>query len=310
MADPMLEVTGLQKRFHVRGDTIEAVRELDLRLAPGGSLAVVGESGSGKSTAARMIVGLEQPSAGSIVFQGKTLAGSPSARERRERARKIQIVFQNPYVSLDPRQTPLAAIEEVLRFHFPELRKTSRQMAISILESVGLGEREMSATPTRLSGGQNQRVAIARALAAEPELLVLDEAVSALDVSVQAQILNLLQALRRNTGIAYLFITHNFEVVRQICDDVVVMYRGIPVEFGAVEDVLMHPVHPYTQMLVASVPKPGRVWEPSPIPAADPIDGCRFRNRCPHAFERCVIEPAEFAVSATQKARCWMLEEG
>ena len=311
MADALLEVHGLGKRFRDRGRRrsathVDAVQDLTFAVPAGGALAIVGESGSGKTTTARMILGLEQPSSGTMSFDGVPLSARPSGRERRERARKIQIVFQNPYVSLDPRQTPLAVVEEVLRFHFDLAPAARRSRAVSLLESVGLGEREIRSRPHRLSGGQNQRVAIARALAAEPRLLVLDEAVSALDVSVQAQILNLLQSLRRDFEISYLFISHNLGVVRQVCDDVLVMYRGSAVETGPVEQVLTAPAHPYTQKLIASVPAPGAVWTPSPIPAEDPVDGCRFRNRCPHAFDRCTEQPPLIAVGAAQTSRCWL----
>jgi len=311
---PLLSVAGLGKAFRDRGvlgrsgvSTV-AVHDLSFSIAPRGSLAIVGESGSGKTTTARMIVGLEHPTSGTIRFEGKEFRARPPSSERRDRARKVQIVFQNPYVSLDPRQTPLEAIEEVLAFHFDLTASERRDRAIELLRSVGLGSREGEARPRRLSGGQNQRVAIARALAAEPRLLVLDEAVSALDVSVQAQILNLLDDLRQKLDIAYLFISHNLAVVRQVSDEVLVMYRGRAVEYGDVDDVLSHARHPYTQALLAAIPRPGVAWKAEAVPTEEPAEGCRFRARCPYAFEACLEEPPFIAVDGAHMARCWLAE--
>lgn len=309
---PLLEVERLSKRFRVRTGlgqpaTIAAVEELDFTIEAGGSLAIVGESGSGKTTTARMVIGLEPPTAGTIRLNGKLLEPSPTRAERRNRARLVQIVFQNPYLSLDPRQTATETIEEVLRFQFELSFPAVRDRAREILTSVGLGENEARARPRQLSGGQCQRVAIARALAAQPRLIVLDEAVSALDVSVQAQILNLLGELRVRTGIAYLFISHNLGVVRQVADDVVVMYRGRAVERGRVEDVLDRPSHPYTQKLMASIPEPGVVITTTPAAGDDPEEGCRFRARCPFAFDRCLSEPGLLAVAPGHEARCWLM---
>ncbi len=311
---PLLLVQGLGKQFKDRvgfgrrDRMVEAVHDVSFRIDPGASLAIVGESGSGKTTTARMIVGLERPTVGMIHFEGRELSPQPSATERRDRARKIQIVFQNPYVSLDPRQTASEAVEEVLAFHFDLTRRDRKTQAIELLGSVGLGMREAEARPRRLSGGQNQRVAIARALAAEPRLLVLDEAVSALDVSVQAQILNLLDDLRDKLNVAYLFISHNLAVVRQVSDEVLVMYRGRAVEQGPVDRVLSEPRHPYTQALLASIPRPGVEWTAGTVPLEDPADGCRFRTRCPYAFERCHHEPELLSVDPGHLSRCWLVE--
>lgn len=313
MSDPpLLEVESLTKTFRVRpgsahaGDIV-AVQDLDFKIPSGASLAIVGESGSGKTTTARMVIGLEVPSSGAIRLDGSLLERSPTRAQRRARARQIQIVFQNPYLSLDPRQSAAEAVEEVVRFQSGTASPASRSRALEILDWVGLGLTEARARPRELSGGQCQRVAIARALAAGPRLLVLDEAVSALDVSVQAQILNLLGDLRRRTGVAYLFISHDLGVVRQVADQVVVMYRGRAVERGRVEDVLDRPTHPYTRKLVSSIPRPGVVIPATPAAGDDPEDGCRFRSRCPLAFARCVDEPGLIAVTADHDARCWLL---
>lgn len=309
---PLLSVTGLGKRYLDRRSRgrdvthVDAVRELSFSMQTGDSLAIVGESGSGKTTTARMILGLEEPTAGSIAFLGRALSRRPSPAERRERARGIQIVFQDPYLSLDPRQSARRVVDEVIKFHFGLTQSESEKRTTELLHSVGLGEAEWESRPAKLSGGQRQRVAIARALAAQPTLLVLDEAVSALDVSVQAQILNLLQRLRRDSSISYLFITHNLAVVRQVCDDVLVMYRGTDVERGPVDEVLSQPSHPYTQKLIASVPSPESTWSTSPTVGDDPASGCPYRTRCPHSMDACEAEPALVSVSDTHQSRCWL----
>lgn len=260
---PQLEVRDLCKTFSRRrgrrqaGEEFAAVADVSFSLGRRGSLGVVGESGSGKTTLARMLVGLEVPSGGEIVLDGSPLSHRPDTGERRRRARAIQIVFQDPYTSLDPRQTVGAALGEVQRQHFSRSAEARRSRTLELLEEVGLGEQHAEVLPRHLSGGQRQRVAIARALAAEPELVILDEAVSALDVSIQAQILNLLARLRRERSLAYILISHDLAVVRQLSDEVLVMYRGKAVEQGAVERVLSAPEDPYTQRLLASVPRAG-----------------------------------------------------
>ena len=268
IGNAFLSVEGLSKTFIVKRamsgrarTEIPAVREISFSLAAGSSLGIVGESGSGKTTIARMLVGLETPSAGRIALQGKELAARPSRAERQERARAIQIVFQDPYTSLDPRQSVRRALDEVQRVHFGRSQADSAARTSELLDAVGLGVKESRSLPRELSGGQRQRVAIARALAAEPEILVLDEAVSALDVSIQAQILNLLADLRRDLRLTYILISHDLAVVRQVADDVLVMYRGRAVETGPVETILAAPLHPYTQRLLESVPRPGMSLE-------------------------------------------------
>ena len=264
-------VTGLTKVFRVPGGKgpdgqgrrtrHTAVDDVAFTVAAGGSLGIVGESGSGKTTIARMLVGLERPTGGSIAVLGRDRsAPARSAAERNRRARELQIVFQDPYTSLDPSQSARAAVEEVLRHHS---RLTAEQRAVRLTElvdQVGLTERQAGALPRDLSGGQRQRVAIARALAAEPQVLLLDEAVSALDVSIQAQILNLLADIRAATGIAYLLISHDLAVVRQLCDTVLVLRRGRVVEQGDCARVLDAPAEEYTRALRAAVPVPG--WRP------------------------------------------------
>jgi peptide/nickel transport system ATP-binding protein len=266
MSGPMLAVDDLRKEYprarRSKGaEPIIAVDGVSLALRAGGSLAVVGESGSGKTTLGRMVVGLERPTSGSIAFGGHA-RGYPLRRATRiATARQIQMVFQDPYGSLDPRQSGRQCLDETLRVH-SELSRSQRGDRINELaDQVGLRPETIALPPVRLSGGQRQRLAIARALAVRPKVLVLDEAVSALDVSIQAQILNLLAQIRRDTDIAFLFISHDLAVVRQISDEVMVMRHGRVVETGPTSDVLDHPEHAYTNLLRDSVPRPG--WVPA-----------------------------------------------
>ena len=255
---PVLEVTGLRKEF----GSLVAVDDASFAIPPGRSLAIVGESGSGKTTVAKMIVGLERPTSGSITACGRDRSGpARSARDRRRRGSEIQIVFQDPYTSLDPRQTAERAIDEVLRLHHGWPADRRRARIEELTELVGLDSRQARALPRALSGGQRQRVAIARALAAEPRVLILDESVAALDVSIQAQVLNLLADIRDETAVSYVLISHDLAVVRQLTDDAIVMHRGKLVERGLTAQILDDPQHPYTQRLRASVPRPG--WKPT-----------------------------------------------
>ena len=254
----MLDVSHLTKKFA----DFTAVDDVSFSLPAGESLAIVGESGSGKTTIAKMIVGLERPSSGTITACGHDRSRpARSARDRRRRGGEVQIVFQDPYTSLDPRQSAAAAIDEVLRLHhgWPPARRAER--VAELVSLVGLDERQAQALPRALSGGQRQRVAIARALAAEPRVLVLDESVAALDVSIQAQVLNLLADIRDSTGVSYILISHDLAVVRQLAEHAIVLWRGRVVEQGPTAAILDDPQHEYTQRLRASVPRPG--WKPT-----------------------------------------------
>ena len=255
--DAVLAAESLRKEF----GSLVAVDDITFAIPPGRSLAIVGESGSGKTTIARMIVGLERPTSGTISACGRDRSRpARSARDRRRRGREIQIVFQDPYTSLDPRQTAEGAIDEILRLHHGWDADRRRGRVEQLTELVGLDSRQARALPRTLSGGQRQRVAIARALAAEPQILILDESVAALDVSIQAQVLNLLADIRDETAVSYILISHDLAVVRQLTDEAIVMYRGQLVEQGPTAQVLDEPQHPYTQRLRASVPRPG--WKP------------------------------------------------
>jgi ABC-type glutathione transport system ATPase component len=257
MTEPVLEVADLRKTY---GDLL-AVDGVSFSVWPGGSLAIVGESGSGKTTVAKMIVGLERPTAGTIRACGRDRSSpARSTGERRRRGREVQIVFQDPYTSLDPRQTVERALDEVLRLHHGWDREQRRRRVLELGELVGLDARQIRALPRSLSGGQRQRVAIARALAAEPKVLILDESVASLDVSIQAQVLNLLADIRDETDISYVVISHDLAVVRQLTEETVVMWHGRIVERGPTPRVLDRPGHDYTKRLRASVPRPG--WKP------------------------------------------------
>ena len=256
-SDSVLAVEGLRKEF----GSLVAVDDVSFAIPAGQSLAIVGESGSGKTTIARMIVGLERPTKGSITACNRDRSRpARSTRDRRRRGREVQIVFQDPYTSLDPRQTAEHAIDEILRLHHGYEVKRRRARIAELTDLVGLDSRQARALPRALSGGQRQRVAIARALAAEPRVLILDESVAALDVSIQAQVLNLLADIRDETSVSYVLISHDLAVVRQLTDDAIVMHRGQLVERGPTAQILDDPQHPYTQRLRASVPRPG--WKP------------------------------------------------
>ncbi len=257
----LLKVEGLSKDFRLRSgllgrsSRLHAVKDVSFSIPASGSLAIVGETGSGKTTVARIIVGLESATTGVVQADGAALSPSPGPDERRHRARMMQMVFQNPVLSLDPHQAIGKAIHEVVAFHRLRPPDQCDERVHELLAAVGLDVKLGASRPQNLSGGQCQRAAIARALAAEPELLVLDEPVSALDVSTQAQILNLLADLKEALGISLLTISHDLALVRQLADDVVVMCKGEMVESGTVDDVLSNPQHSYTRRLVAAVPE-------------------------------------------------------
>jgi len=291
--EPILTATGLRRTFRAglgRG-RVSAVDDVSLSVRPGESLGIVGESGCGKSTLARMLVGLERPDAGRITVAGQDL-GAARGTARRALRRRIQMVFQDPYTSLDPRLTVADIVGEPLTVHRVVSRTGRRARVAELLDLVGLPADVASRYPHQFSGGQRQRIGIARALALEPSVLVCDEPVSALDMSVQAQVVNLLADLRDRTGVALVFIAHDLSVVRHVCDRVAVMYLGRLAESGPTGAVYDAPTHPYTQALLAAAPVIGRrrtarppAGEP-PSPIAPP-PGCRFHPRCPLAAGAC-----------------------
>ena len=261
---PAVVISNLNKKFTVgsgRNRThVHAVKDACLAIERGHCLAVVGESGSGKSTLARMLVGLETPDSGSVFLNGKPVNPRTSRRIRRERSKDVHMVFQDPQGSLNRRLPVSEAVAEVLKAHTSLDPAARRRRCRELFLEVGLTETHMSALPDELSGGQKQRVAIARALAASPGVIVLDEAVSALDVTVQAQILRMLEQLRLEKQLTYLFITHDLAVARQIAHSIVVMRRGVIIEAGTADQILDSPAHPYTRRLIDSAPRPG--WKP------------------------------------------------
>jgi dipeptide transport system ATP-binding protein len=294
---------------------LKAVDGVSFSLAKGQTLAVVGESGCGKSTLARMITMIEEPTDGQLTITGHQVVGA-SASTLKELRPKVQIVFQNPYSSLNPRQKIGATLEEPLLVNYDLSARERRERAHAMLASVGLRPEHYDRYPHMFSGGQRQRIAIARALMLEPQILVLDEPVSALDVSIQAQVLNLLVDVMDRHELAYLFISHDLSVVKHIADDVMVMYLGKAVEHGPREEIFTTPRHPYTRALLSAtpVPDPGRKKErivlkgelPSPL---DPPSGCPFHPRCPLAFERCPREMPLLLPAGRSLVACHAVEE-
>ena len=256
MSAPLIKVSNLSKQY---GDLL-AVADVSFELPPSGSIGIVGESGSGKTTVAKIFVGLERATSGKIEVDGQDWSlPAKNSKERRERAKYLQIVFQDPYSSLDPRQSIGSALREALSISMKDSDEVIVR-ANELADLVGLPQRILELRPAKLSGGQRQRAAIARALASNPKALILDESVAALDVSIQAQILNLLVDIREQTGIAYILVSHDLAVVRHFADSLIVMKNGIVVERGQTEVVMDQPEHEYTKLLLASVPGPG--WIP------------------------------------------------
>jgi oligopeptide/dipeptide ABC transporter ATP-binding protein len=305
---PLLVAQGLTKTF----GTVQAVRGVDFEVARGATFGIVGESGSGKSTAARLALRLIEPTAGAVRFRDRDLSGLSREELRRER-RHMQMIFQDPYGSLNPRMTVRDILAEPLEVHGLGAT-TARAAAIeALVAEVGLPTDALGRYPHEFSGGQRQRIAIARALASEPELIVADEPVSALDVSIQAQVLNLLIDLRERRRLALLFISHDLRVVEFLCDEVAVIYLGEIVERGPRRNIYASPKHPYTQALFGAVPGRGRKSRlKGDIPSATDIpSGCAFRTRCPYAFARCATEkPVLRPVEAGHVAACHLLDGG
>ena len=316
-APPLLVVNGLVKHYRLPrtrllqpGPPVRALQGVDFSLARGRSLGVVGESGSGKSTLARLVMALEAPSAGRVLLDDEALHELAPAALRRARA-KLQMVFQDPYGSLDPRRTVLHTVTEPLRVLHGADRAQQRARAAEVLDAVGLGAAALGRYPHEFSGGQRQRIAIARALITSPQLIVADEPVSALDVSVQAQVLNLMQELQQRLGLALLFISHDLGVVDLVSDEVIVLYQGRVVEQGEPATLFRRAAHPYTRALLDAVPRLRRAAPRArtalpALPAADAASalaqGCAYAPRCAWVEPRCIVERPRLQPLAPQPA--------
>ena len=306
--DVILSVTDLKKHFPINAGfilqrevgAVKAVDGISFDVLRGETLGLVGESGCGKSTTGRTILQLYEPTAGSVKFEGQELSDLPNSQMRLIR-RQMQIIFQDPFASLNPRMTVGSIVSEPLQIHNLYPAKNERQEYVeALLERVGLNPYFINRYPHEFSGGQRQRIGIARALALQPSFIVADEPISALDVSIQAQVVNLMEDLQQEMGLTYLFIAHDLSMVRHICDRVAVMYLGKIVEMGPTAAVYDNPLHPYTQALLSAVPEPDPSKEagrqriiirgdlPSP---ANPPNGCNFNTRCPVAFDLCHQTP-------------------
>ncbi len=305
MAEKLLEVKNLVKHFPVRGGVFSRVRAhvravdgISFDIEEGETLGLVGESGCGKSTAGRAILRLIEPTAGEVIFKGTNILDLEREKMRQLR-REMQIIFQDPYASLNPRMTIGSIVGEPLTIHKIAKGKKRDEEVATILQRVGLRPEHMRRYPHEFSGGQRQRIGIARALALNPKVIIADEPVSALDVSIQAQVINLLQDLQKDFGIAYLVISHDLSVVQHICDRIAVMYLGEIVEIAEADELIMSPRHPYTEALLSAVPVPDpaaggqkeriilRGDVPSPV---NPPSGCRFHTRCPYKEDICAAE--------------------
>jgi oligopeptide transport system ATP-binding protein len=318
MTEPLVEVRSLIKHYPVTGGiflrkvaSVKAIDGVDLTIREGETLGLVGESGCGKSTLGRLILRLEEPTSGQVLFEGKDILSYDTEKMRSMRE-WMQVIFQDPFASLNPRKNVAHIVGEPLFVHGIKSRTRREEKVQQLLEVVGLRREHMRRYPHQFSGGQRQRIGVARALALNPKLIICDEAVSALDVSIQAQVINLLQDLQKEFGLTYLFISHDLSVVEHISDRVAVMYLGKVVELSGKKDIYQNPMHPYTQALLAAAPVPDPHREahhtilkgdvPSPI---DPPSGCRFHTRCPYAEEVCRDhEPELKEVDSGHTAAC------
>ncbi len=299
MSEPILEVRHLKKYFPVAAGIVHAVDDVSFTIEKGKTLGIVGESGCGKSTLGRTVLHLQESTAGQIFFEGKDIT-HVSRGELTEIRKKMQIIFQDPFSSLNPRMSLYQAIAEPLRIMTNAKEKEIENRVFGIMEIVGLAERYVNAYPHELDGGRRQRIGIARALIMNPTFVVCDEPVSALDVSIQAQILNLMRDIQDERKLTYIFVTHDLSVVKYISDDIMVMYLGQMVEKASTDELFEYRLHPYTKALLSAVPLPDIDHEKkhielkgeitSPI---NPKPGCRFAARCPYATERCFMENPE-----------------
>ncbi len=306
MTTPLLEATDLRKHFPIHAGvfsrvagSVQAVNDISFTITQSETFGLVGESGCGKSTTGRLILRLIDPTSGVVKFEGEDIFSVSGARMR-ELRKKMQIVFQDPYASLNPRMTIGAIVSEPYHVHHIGKKKERAEMAAALLEKVGLGSDSLNRYPHEFSGGQRQRVGIARAIALTPKLVICDEPVSALDVSIQAQVINLLGDLQEEFGMAYMLISHDLSVIEHMCDTVGVMYLGKIVEIGKADRIYSNPVHPYTEALLSATPAPDPAIKTKRIPlkgdvpsAINPPSGCVFHTRCPLRIDDCskVVPP-------------------
>lgn len=317
MSDTILEVKHLKKYFNTPKGTLHAVDDVSFTLERGKTLGIVGESGCGKSTTGRAILRLIEPTAGEVIFNGEDITKKNKEQMRLLR-REIQLIFQDPYASLDPRKTVSEIIGEPLKLQklIPDAKKRAERVH-ELMEVVGLADRLINTYPHELDGGRRQRIGIARALAMEPKLIICDEPVSALDVSIQAQILNLMQDLQEQMGLTYIFITHDLSVVNHFANDIAVMYLGQLIEKAPSVTLFDNPVHPYTKALLSAIPVPSlrkkrqRVMLKGEISSPiNPKPGCRFAVRCPYATDRCrTEEPKLVEIEKDHFVACHLTEK-
>ena len=315
-ADTLLEVRHLKKYFKTKRGTLHAVDDVNFSIGCGRTLGVVGESGCGKSTTGRVVLRLLEATEGEILFEGKDIRALKGPALRRQR-REMQMIFQDPFSSLDPRRTVSESIAEPMRLAgMSGGRGEELDKVFALMETVGLAERLVNAYPHELDGGRRQRIGIARALSVDPKFIVCDEPVSALDVSIQAQILNLMEDLQEQLGLTYMFITHDLSVVHHFSDDIAVMYLGRLLEKAPSDQLFQNPAHPYTEALLSAIPIPSlhnrrqRILMKGEITSpVNPPKACRFANRCPKATDRCFNEEPELReIGPGHMTACFLYE--